>query len=135
MNQGVEQALGADGFRSLLAVKRGDVLSALGETVASFSTGGRVGDEDLAQASHDEFVSLRLNGIDFQMLKLVEAALGRLDRGEYGACQRCDAPIAPKRLAAVPWALYCVRCQERAGDSRYIDPIAFKLDADDDDST
>lgn len=131
MNQAVEQVLAADGFRSRLAEKRGDVLSALGEKVASFSHGNRVGDEDLAQASHEEFVSLRLNGIDYQMLKLVEAALGRLDRGEYGICQRCDAPIAPKRLAAVPWALYCVACQERAGDSRYVDPIAFKLESDD----
>lgn len=132
MNQGVEQALGADGFRSLLASKRGDVLSALGEKVASFSTGGRVGDEDLAQASHDEFVSLRLNGIDYKMLKQVEAAIARLDRGEYGTCQRCDGAIPPKRLAVVPWAQYCVRCQERAGDTRYVDPIAFKLEADDD---
>ena len=39
-------------------------------------------------------------------------ALHRLDEGTYGRCERCERPIAPKRIAAVPEATTCVSCQE-----------------------
>jgi len=40
-------------------------------------------------------------------------ALTRLEDGEYGVCADCGAPIAPKRLAALPDTTTCVACQER----------------------
>jgi DnaK suppressor protein len=49
---------------------------------------------------------------DFNQLRNAQAALRRIEEGNFGTCQRCDEPIHPKRLAAVPWASYCVRCQE-----------------------
>jgi DnaK suppressor protein len=45
----------------------------------------------------------------------VEEALDRLDAGDYGICLACDEAIAEKRLLALPWARYCVTCQENAG--------------------
>jgi DnaK suppressor protein len=45
----------------------------------------------------------------------VEEALDRLDAGDYGTCQACDGPIAEKRLRALPWARYCVTCQDLVG--------------------
>ena len=39
-------------------------------------------------------------------------ALKRIDDGEFGICADCEEPISPKRLAAVPWAAYCLHCQE-----------------------
>jgi DnaK suppressor protein len=51
---------------------------------------------------------------DFRLLREVEAALGRLRDGTFGICRRCDEEIAPKRLQAIPWAAYCVSCQEKA---------------------
>jgi DnaK suppressor protein len=47
-------------------------------------------------------------------LREVQAAIRRLDTGEFGICERCEGSIGPKRLAAVPWALLCIRCQEVA---------------------
>ena len=44
-------------------------------------------------------------------LEAVLAALARLDDGTYGACLRCDRPIAPERLDALPWAAHCIDCQ------------------------
>jgi len=46
--------------------------------------------------------------------KLVEAreALRRIEQGTFGICTECDDPISPARLAAVPWAPLCIRCQE-----------------------
>ena len=46
-------------------------------------------------------------------LQRVRAALERLERGVYGVCVECGAPIAPKRLRAIPEAETCVPCQER----------------------
>src|SRR5580704_2539380 len=45
-------------------------------------------------------------------LRNARAALGRIQDGSFGICQRCDEDIHPKRLAAVPWADYCIHCQE-----------------------
>jgi DnaK suppressor protein len=51
---------------------------------------------------------------DFRSLRQIEAALRRIREDEYGACLRCDEPISPKRLDAIPWASFCLSCQERA---------------------
>jgi DnaK suppressor protein len=47
-------------------------------------------------------------------LREVRAALRRIDEGTYGICVECQEPISPKRLAAVPAAAMCIRCQETA---------------------
>ena len=49
---------------------------------------------------------------EFNQLRDVRAALRRIEDGSFGTCQECDEDIHPKRLAAVPWATFCIRCQE-----------------------
>ena len=51
---------------------------------------------------------------EFNQLRNVRAALRRIQEGCFGTCQQCDDDIHPKRLAAVPWATFCIRCQEAA---------------------
>lgn len=41
----------------------------------------------------------------------LEAALARLDDGEYGLCADCEEPLPAARLRAVPTASRCVACQ------------------------
>jgi RNA polymerase-binding transcription factor len=102
-------------YRQLLLEKRAEVMAGLGMRFDTMARMGRVAEEDQAQISHDEFVSLRLNGLDYAQLRLVEEALDRLDSGDYGICLACEEPIAPKRLRALSWARYCVTCQDSAG--------------------
>jgi len=64
---------------------------------------------------HDQFVALRQHRMERRKLKLIDTALERLDRGEFGICEGCGDAIPPKRLEAIPWAAYCVPCQERLG--------------------
>jgi DnaK suppressor protein len=45
-------------------------------------------------------------------LREVQGALRRIDAGTFGVCAGCEQAINPKRLAAVPWAIYCFVCQE-----------------------
>ena len=49
---------------------------------------------------------------EFNQLRDARAALRRIEDGSFGTCQECDEDIHPKRLAAVPWATFCIRCQE-----------------------
>jgi DnaK suppressor protein len=45
-------------------------------------------------------------------LRWVNRALGKMDRGGYGICERCGRPISPERLEALPWAILCIRCKQ-----------------------
>jgi DnaK suppressor protein len=51
---------------------------------------------------------------DSAVLRQVKAALRRIGDGSFGTCVDCESSISPKRLAAVPWASRCIRCQEAA---------------------
>jgi DnaK suppressor protein len=42
----------------------------------------------------------------------VTAALRRIHDGSFGACIECELAISSKRLAAVPWASRCIKCQD-----------------------
>ncbi len=42
----------------------------------------------------------------------VVRSLRAIDENCYGECMQCHRPIAFKRLQSIPWATYCVRCQE-----------------------
>jgi len=102
-------------YRLRLRQKRQEVLSGLGVKFDTLARMGRVAEDDQAQMSHEEFVTLRLNSLDYGQLRLVDEALDRLDSGDYGICLCCEEPIPAKRLNALPWARYCVPCQEREG--------------------
>jgi DnaK suppressor protein len=102
-------------YRQMLLEKREQVVSGMGVKFDTIAKMGRVAEEDQAQLSHDEFVSLRLNSLDYLQLRLVEEALDRVQSGDFGVCLACEQPIPPKRLQALPWARYCVPCQEAIG--------------------
>ena len=51
---------------------------------------------------------------EYNELRNVRAAIRRIEEGSFGTCQECGEDIHPKRLAAVPWATFCIRCQEAA---------------------
>lgn len=70
---------------------------------------------DLSQQSHEEWLFLNRNNLEKSLLREVEEALARVKEGSYGVCQECEEAISPKRLQALPWAKFCVRCQEVLG--------------------
>lgn len=67
---------------------------------------------DLSQQHHEEWIFLNRNTIDMKLLREISDALHRMEHGAYGVCLECEEPISSKRLDAVPWARYCVTCQE-----------------------
>jgi RNA polymerase-binding transcription factor len=50
-----------------------------------------------------------------QELERIDLALKRLADDDYGDCQSCGEPIAPKRLAFDPSAALCIDCADKSG--------------------
>ena len=67
---------------------------------------------DRLQQQLNREVAIRNLDRESRLLKDVQAALGRVQEGTFGVCLRCEEDIPEKRLKALPWAAYCVACQE-----------------------
>ena len=78
---------------------------------------GEVGlDEDFADAGTATFdrerdLSIRNNIRD--LIDQINRALGRIEEGAYGTCERCGNPIDASRLKALPHASLCLDCKRR----------------------
>lgn len=66
---------------------------------------------DLAVRNYSKNVMLAVSENESRQLTEIDEALLRIDDEEYGPCQNCEKAINPKRLAAIPWARYCIECQ------------------------
>ncbi len=66
---------------------------------------------DLAVRNYSKNVMLAVSENESRQLTLIDEALLRIADKEYGECQNCGKDIQPKRLAAIPWARYCLDCQ------------------------
>lgn len=43
-------------------------------------------------------------------MRMIEAALHRIDEGDYGFCAKCGAEIGEERLDVLPWTPFCRSC-------------------------
>jgi DnaK suppressor protein len=69
--------------------------------------------EEGAQTEHEQYTLARLGEAQRRELQQIDAALTRIDAGEYGVCRDCEQEIDPRRLAALPYALLCTECAQR----------------------
>ena len=102
-------------FRELLLKKRQDLMKAYMTSKGDSQSALDNGTEDYVDYAVNSYAReflLSLTELDRKHLLLVEDALARIDRGEYGYCQQCGEDIPAKRLEVQPWARHCVRCQE-----------------------
>jgi len=74
----------------------------------------------LDEVQHAAERELAIRNLDREstLLRNVRAALRRIHDESYGVCVHCEEDISPKRLVAVPWTPYCIRCQEIADRNR-----------------
>jgi len=93
----------------------------LRRTVSRNVQDGRAADsEDIAQDIADkaansytkEFLFSQSSN-DRALLARVEEALVRIREGSFGECINCGDEVNAKRLEAVPWTRYCIKCQEK----------------------
>jgi len=76
---------------------------------------------DLVQRAAERDLALHQIESNFSRVQSLKLALQRIQDGSYGSCLECGDEISPKRLKAVPWASYCVQCQEVV-DRQRIEP-------------
>lgn len=114
-------------FRRLLEVKY-EELSATSSNRDGIVIEAVADDMDRMQAQMGRDLAIHSLDRTSMLLKNVRAALDRIEEDMYGVCLRCEEPIAENRLKAIPWASYCVDCQESIdshASSRDDDEIAF----------
>lgn len=104
---------GIDGYQRILEREEAELVQALRER------DGITLEKSADQMDEIQFASerdLEIRNVDREsaLLREVRAALRRIRDGSFGNCIECDWAIDPKRLAAVPWALRCIECQEAA---------------------
>jgi DnaK suppressor protein len=123
-----------DSFRKTLEAKKKELLAGTSDR-----------DEILIENAAEEFdrlqqqlnreVAIRNLDRESKLLKDVQAAMNRIDEDTFGTCLRCEEPIPEKRLKALPWAAFCVPCQEAldrqkaSGELEDDDPGSFELAA------
>lgn len=71
--------------------------------------GNHLADDATEVFDRERDLALRGNAQD--LLAQVDAAIERMNEGGYGICARCGKQIAPDRLEALPYAIYCITCQ------------------------
>ncbi len=69
--------------------------------------------EEGAQTEHEASTLARLGETQRREIEQIDAALSRLEAGEYGTCRDCEQDIDPRRLGALPYALLCAECATR----------------------
>ena len=67
---------------------------------------------DMAANAYTKELLISMSANDRKLLELIDEALVRVEKGEYGECVNCGEPVSEKRLDAVPWARYCLKCQD-----------------------
>ncbi len=103
-----------DYFRSLLTEWKRSIHNAAGQTLQSLQD-GPIREPDLndrASSETDWGIELRTRDRQRKLISKIDAALRRIDEGEYGYCEVTCDPIGIRRLIARPVATMTVEAQE-----------------------
>lgn len=108
--------------RTLLDAERRETLARLATLTGDFdalveaSEGSNADDEHDPEGATIAFERSQVDALARQArehLREINAALARLDAGDYGTCERCGRPISAGRLEARPTARTCIDCAGR----------------------
>jgi len=66
---------------------------------------------DMSSNSYNQEVLMNLSEAQRGRVRDIDAALERIDQGEYGFCARCEEEISARRMEVRPFSRYCVECK------------------------
>lgn len=104
-------------YKKKLLAKKAEIIEALNEVLTQSKEvePDVVQDAgDKAETSYTKEFLLNLSNTEREQLSKIDEALERIEKCTYGTCQMCQKQINKKRLNAVPWARYCIQCQQKA---------------------
>jgi DnaK suppressor protein len=104
--------LNLEEIKDKLITERESILRKLSNKNLSIDDSEMPDPVDLAVNNYSKNVMLSVSENESRQLTLIIEALERIEDDEYGLCQNCEEEVNPKRLNAVPWAKYCLKCQE-----------------------
>lgn len=100
-------------YRTLLLKKRNELLASVRAESDALATSIQTPDAvEFAVKAAEQDVTAATLSLRSRMLKEIESALQRVATGTYGICEGCSEDISPNRLKGLPWARYCLTCQE-----------------------
>ncbi|MFN3966111.1 MAG: TraR/DksA family transcriptional regulator [Endomicrobiia bacterium] len=101
-------------LKAILIEKRNDLLSIVERKKHRDLPDIEIGDEiDTASMSVEKEMLFELTNNEKVMLDSIEAALRKIEKNKYGYCESCGKIINFSRLKTLPWARYCITCQEK----------------------
>lgn len=115
------QASKLEEFKRKLLEKRRALLSDVREQSATSMEAGSDGTQDIADQASTAYTKeflLSIGDAGRRLLRQVDVALEKIREGTYGECEKCGEEIAEKRLEALPFARYCIACQEEEEERR-----------------
>lgn len=68
---------------------------------------------DMASDHYEREFSLGIASSEQGVIYEIDEALSRIADGSYGVCFTCEKPITKSRLKAMPYAKYCISCQQK----------------------
>jgi DnaK suppressor protein len=98
-------------FRDVLMTKRAELAGSRLETIAIERSADVL--EEVQYKAERELAIAGLNR-ESAIRRNIELALIRISDHSFGTCLHCDEEIGRRRLEAVPWTPFCIRCQEAA---------------------
>ena len=114
-------------YKAVLEAKRDELSAGLRnrEDIAIEKTPDAL---DEVQLAGERELAIRNLDRESNLLRNVRSALARIADGSYGVCLHCEEDIKPKRLDAVPWTKFCIRCQEAADRHEFSPEAGDNLD-------
>ncbi|HMB55554.1 MAG TPA: TraR/DksA family transcriptional regulator [Thermoanaerobaculia bacterium] len=109
------QTASVDEHRERLMQQRQEIMDLYNADVRAGQASTDEGTDDIvdrANNSYNRELMFSLSDNERTHLLAIDAALERLEAGTYGTCANCNREIGEKRLEAVPWARFCINCQE-----------------------
>ena len=113
----IDELGGSDAVRETLNAHRNEILKQYEHDVRAGQEASDEGSDDVVDRANNAYsreLLFSLSDGERHTLLRIEEALERLDQGVYGVCANCRQDIRAGRLKAVPWARYCIDCQELA---------------------
>lgn len=103
-------------FKKMLLKKKEEISNVLSEVYSEskeVESGIAQDIVDKAESSYTKEFLFSLSDAERKRLFMIDEALKRIEDNSYGICQMCQNNIGKKRLVVVPWAPYCIECQEK----------------------
>ncbi|CAG0934897.1 MAG: RNA polymerase-binding transcription factor DksA [Rhodocyclaceae bacterium] len=100
-------------FRVILETLKDELLQDIERTVHTMQDEATVFADPNDRASQESDIALELRNRDRErkLIKKIDEALDRIEKGEYGYCDSCGVEIGLKRLEARPTATLCIDCK------------------------